>query len=180
MYDPTYPPTNAEIESAPLRAQFTGLKDLIDAVPVLTTAQVDAVTTLPPGDPATAEASITGDTLHLTFSLPQGPQGDTGPQGSQGETGAEGPQGPQGDPGGPPGPEGPQGPTGAEGPQGPEGPAGMNGEVTFTDLDSAISGTSTNSNSVSTLAISISDPPLQWEVQMIVDKLDELISALRR
>ena len=61
-----------------------------------------------------------------------------------------------------------------------DGPAGMNEEVTFTDLDSAISGTSTNSNSVSTLAISISDPPLQWEVQMIVDKLDELISALRR
>ena len=56
----------------------------------------------------------------------------------------------------------------------------MNEEVTFTDLDSAISGTSTNSNSVSTLTISISDPPLQWEVQMIVDKLDELISALRR
>ncbi len=32
-FDPTYPPTNALIESAPLRAQFNGLKDLIDAIP---------------------------------------------------------------------------------------------------------------------------------------------------
>jgi hypothetical protein len=32
VYAPTYPPTNALIESAPLRAQFNGLKDLIDAV----------------------------------------------------------------------------------------------------------------------------------------------------
>ena len=33
MFDPTYPPTNALIESAPLRGQFNGLKDLIDALP---------------------------------------------------------------------------------------------------------------------------------------------------
>lgn len=33
MFDPTYPATNALIESAPLRAQLNGLKDLIDAIP---------------------------------------------------------------------------------------------------------------------------------------------------
>ena len=33
MFDPTYPPTNALIESAPLRGQFNSLKDLIDALP---------------------------------------------------------------------------------------------------------------------------------------------------
>jgi hypothetical protein len=31
-FDPTYPPANAEILSAPLRDQFNGLKDLIDTV----------------------------------------------------------------------------------------------------------------------------------------------------
>ncbi len=43
-FDPTYPPTNAEIESAPLRAQFNGLKDLIDALPAgeVTNAQLAA------------------------------------------------------------------------------------------------------------------------------------------
>lgn len=179
-YDPTYPPNDAEIESAPLRGQFQSLKALIDAVPQLVNAQVDEVQTLPPGDPASAELSIIGDTLHLILRIPQGNAGDTGPQGSQGETGAQGEQGPQGDPGGPPGPEGPQGPEGVQGPPGPEGPSGMNGEVTFTDLDAAISGTSTNSNSVNTLSMFLSDPPTQSEAQIIADKLDELITALRR
>lgn len=179
-FDPTKPANGSANSSAEMRGQLNGLKDLIDAVPTVTTAQVDAVTTLPPGDPATAAASITGDTLHLTFSLPQGPPGETGPEGSQGMPGPEGPQGPQGDAGGPPGPEGPQGPTGAEGPPGPEGPAGMNGEVTLAELDAAINGTSMNSNSVNILNLPISDPPSAAEVQAIADKLDELITALRR
>jgi hypothetical protein len=33
MFDPTYPPTNALIESAPLRGQFNSLKALIDVLP---------------------------------------------------------------------------------------------------------------------------------------------------
>ncbi len=43
-FDPTYPPTDAEIESAPLRSQFNGLKALIDAVPAgeVTNAQLAA------------------------------------------------------------------------------------------------------------------------------------------
>jgi hypothetical protein len=39
---------------------------------------------------------------------------------------------------------------------------------------------SANSNGVGTLAIGISDPPTQSEVQQIANKLDELINALRR
>ena len=87
-FDPTYPPTNALIESAPLRAQFNGLKDLIDAIATLNAAVVDGVATLPPGDPATVSVSVTGNTLHFTFGIPQGdvgPQGQQGPQGLPGE-----------------------------------------------------------------------------------------------
>ena len=88
MFDPTYPPTNALIESAPLRGQFNGLKDLIDAIATLNAAVVDGVTTLPPGDPATVFLSLTGSTMHFTFGIPQGdvgPQGQQGPQGLPGE-----------------------------------------------------------------------------------------------
>jgi hypothetical protein len=87
-FDPTYPPTNALIESAPLRAQFNGLKDLIDAIATLNAAVVDGVNTLPPGDPAAVFLSLTGSTMHFTFGIPQGdvgPQGQQGPQGLPGE-----------------------------------------------------------------------------------------------
>ena len=40
-YDPNYPPTNAPLESAPMREQFTGLKDLIDAIPTPDVTQAD-------------------------------------------------------------------------------------------------------------------------------------------
>ncbi len=146
-FDPNYPPTNALIESAPLRDQFNSLKSLIDAIP----------------------AGPEG---------PAGPQGPEGPQGLQGPAGPQGPEGPQGPSGGPPGPEGPIGPSGPTGPQGPP------GEVTQTDLNNAelnmLGQSSANSNGVSTLAIAISDPPTQSEVQQIVSKIDELINALRR
>ena len=54
------------------------------------------------------------------------------------------------------------------------------GEVSAANLAAAIDGTSGNSNGVATLGIASSDPPTQGEVQAIADKLDELISALRR
>jgi hypothetical protein len=55
----------------------------------------------------------------------------------------------------------------------------------ITSLQSQISGvlaqTSSNSNGVGNLSLTISNnPPQQWEVQPIADKLDELINALRR
>ena len=59
-------------------------------------------------------------------------------------------------------------------------PQGFPGEVTAPQLASAIAGTSSNTNSVGTLGIVVSDPPTQGEVQAVVSKLDELILALRR
>ncbi|MCB1276940.1 hypothetical protein [Prosthecobacter sp.] len=64
-YDPNYPPTNALIESAPMRAQFQGIVDLISSIP-----KGD------PGDPG-----------------PQGPAGPQGPQGNDGAEGPQGPVG---------------------------------------------------------------------------------------
>ena len=48
-------------------------------------------------------------------------------------------------------------------------------------LDADIASTSSNSNGVPNLGLSIgNNPPQQSEVQPIADKLDELINALRR
>jgi len=118
---------------------------------------------------------------------PQGPQGVDGPQGPQGPQGAEGPMGPQGpagpqgDPGGPPGPQGPQGVDGPAGPQGPQGPVG---EVSSVDLNSAITtvvnATSNNSNAVGQMSLSADGSYNPVQIQQIADKVDELISVLRR
>lgn len=155
-FDPNIPAHNAELTSAMFRGQFTGLKDLIDAIPGGPQG--------PPGPEG-----------------PQGPQGDPGgppgpegPMGPAGPQGEQGPQGPQGDPGGPPGPEGPMGPEGPTGPQGPP------GEVTQTDLNNAqlntLSQCSNISNGVATLDTPMADP----DVELLRQKLDELINALRR
>ena len=89
-YDPSYPATGIKLKSAEMRAQFTGLKELIDAIPAG-----------PPGPEG-----------------PSGPQGNTGETGPIGPQGPEGPQGPSGGPPGPEGPIGPQGPQGIQGPPG--------------------------------------------------------------
>ena len=48
-------------------------------------------------------------------------------------------------------------------------------------LNAAIAGTSSNSNAVANLSLTINNnPPQQFEVQPIADKLDELINSLRR
>lgn len=147
-YDPTLPLPHSEIESAVLRAQFHGLKDLIDAIPA-------------------------------------GPPGPIGPQGPIGETGPSGGNGPQGE-------QGPPGPQGNEGQQGPQGPQGPPGDVNTwqmqtaidaamqTTLNQAATNSSANTNGVSTLDITISDPPQQWEVQAVLNKVNELILAQRR
>ena len=83
-FDPTYPPTNALIESAPMREQFNGLKDLIDAC------------------------------------------------------------------------------------------------ATSVDLENAVQTTSSNSNGVASIAMNVDPDYNQNQIQMIVNKLDELINALRR
>ena len=151
MFDPTYPPTNALIESAPLRSQFNGLKDLIDAIPAG-----------PPGPEG-----------------PAGPQGAEGAQGAQGPMGPQGPEGPQGPSGGPPGPEGPMGPTGPVGPQGPPGEVTQtdlaNAELIMLSQSSA------NSNGVSTLDTPFAnDPPTLADMEVMRAAYNALVSALRR
>jgi len=48
-------------------------------------------------------------------------------------------------------------------------------------LNAAIAGTSSNSNGVADLGLTIANnPPQQWGVQPIADNVDELINALRR
>jgi hypothetical protein len=171
-FDPSKPANNAPVVAAELRAQFTGLRALIDSIPVGPQG--------PQGD-----GGPIGPQGPQGEAGPQGPQGSSGSDGSQGPAGIAGPEGPQGAPGpagseGAQGPAGPPGADGPQGPQGPEGPQGPAGEVTNSQLASAIGTTSSNSNGVGMLVLSVSDPPTQSDVNFIVAKLNELITALRR
>lgn len=62
----------------------------------------------------------------------------------------------------------------------PQGETGPMGEVSSSDLNNAISGTSNNSNSVSTLGQGADGSYNQSQMQDVLNKLDELINALRR
>lgn len=196
MFDPNYPATNALIESAPLRAQFNGLKDLIDAIQNgITSAEVDSVSTLPPGSAASVGLSLNGSVLHFSFGLPEGQQG---PQGNTGNDGGTGPQGPPF--------------AGAvvdnvntldpcqnatvsvsfdgtnvhftfaipRGNDGIQGPQGIPGEVTQTDLNNAqqntLSQCSNNSNNVTTLDSPMADP----DMESLRNAYNNLVNALRR
>ena len=70
--------------------------------------------------------------------------------------------------------------TVASGTVGPAGPQGSPGEVSAGDLSFAIGGTPSNCNGVQLLGLTVSDPPTQSELQAVVNKIDELIQALRR
>ena len=72
------------------------------------------------------------------------------------------------------------GSQGAQGPQGDAGPQGVPGEVNNAALATDIAGTSADSKGVALLGIAVSDPPTQAEMQAVANKLDELITALRR
>jgi hypothetical protein len=152
-FDPSLPAPNSPLESQVIRDQFQALFNLINNIATVNAAQVDATTTLPPGDPASVSVSVVGDTLHLTFGIPQGVDG----------------------------PQGNDGPEGIPGPPGEPGTPGESGEVTFAALSTELTNnTSANSNGVGTLGFFANDPPNQSDVQQIIDKLDELINALRR
>jgi hypothetical protein len=156
MFDPNLPQEGTPLDAVQMRNQLNGLKALIDAIPILAAAQVDGTTTLPPGDPANVSVSVVGDTLHLTFGIPQGQTGIAGN-------------------------DGPEGPQGIPGPPGEPGTPGESGEVTFAALSTELTNnTSANSNGVGTLGFFANDPPNQSDVQQIIDKVDELINALRR
>ncbi len=232
MFDPTLPANGSPNSSAQMRGQLTGLKDLIDALPSVTDAQVDGTTTLNPGDAASVNLSVIGSVLHFSFGIPKGTDGLSGPpitsfivdgvttlnpgDAATVQTNFDGasvrfnfgiPRGSDGVQGPPfssavvdgvntlnPGDAAQVGtsfdgntvhftfgiPRGQNGNDGGSGGQGPPGEVTNADLGSAISGTSSNSNGVSVLNMTVSDPPTQGEMQAIASKLDELIAALRR
>ena len=130
-FDPNLPQENTPLDAVQMRAQLNGLKTFIDAILTVTAAQVDSTNTLPPGNPASVNLSVIGNTLHFTFNIPQG---EIGPP----------------------------------------------GEVTFNDLNSAISGTSNNTNNVGTLNQSADSNYNQQQMQDVLNKLDEFLNAARR
>jgi len=195
MFDPAQPAEGSALSSAVMRSQLNSLKALLDAISAITQVQVDGVTTLSPDQPATASATLTGDAVHFTFAIPQGQAGEPG---APGGTGGDGPPGPQG----PPFAQAvvdsvdtlPHGSPASVSvsfdgtyvrfsfglPAGQEGPAGQPGEVTQSALDSAISTTALNPGSISPMSLYFSDPPTASELYQVQDKINELISALRR
>lgn len=180
-FDPSLPLPNSPLESQVVRSQFQSLFYLINNIASVTAAQVDGVSSLPPGSPASASAYVSGGTLHLSFEIPIGETGLQGGQGPQGEPGPEGPPGPPGDPGGPPGPQGEMGPPG------PQGETGATGEVSQAALDDALANvysglaaTAQNPASLTPLSLTLSDPPTQAEVQQILDQVNALLTAIQR
>ena len=80
-YDPQWPQDGQVIDATLFRSQFSGLKDLIDAIQSVGSATVDGVNTLPPGEPAEVTLSVSGGTLHFTFGIPAGADGSPGDAG---------------------------------------------------------------------------------------------------
>ena len=153
VFDPAQPAADSELKSAPVRENFIALKALIDAIP-------------PPQK---------GD---------KGDQGEPGPQGAQGPDGRSianilddgyGRCCIQMSDGSTYGPF-----IVASGPQGGQGPQGPAGEVSASDLTNALATTSANSNGVAPLAAAPNDPPTAADWQVLADKVNELIAALRR
>ncbi len=199
MFDPTQPANNSALSSPVMRGQLNGLKDLIDALNVILSATVDGVNTINFGDPATATANLVGNVLHFSFDIPRG---GVGAPGQDGIPGQQGPPFAQAiidavntlDPS-------QQAtvsvnfdgnnvrftfgiPRGNDGGQGGQGEQGPPGEVTNSALANAISNaltqTSSNSNAVSTISTNAPASYEQSQIQELIDKMNELIAALRK
>ncbi len=196
-FDPNLPQEGTPLDAVQMRSQLNGLKAIIDAILTLTAAQVDGVNTVEPGTPANASVSVTGNTLHFTFDIPRGNDGIQGQPGTNGNDGGPGPQGAQGPPfanaivdavntlnPGEPATVSvsfdgsnvrftigiPRGSDGSDGAQGPP------GEISQAQLDNAISGTSANTNNVSTLDTGFADP----DMEALRQKVNEMILNGRR
>jgi hypothetical protein len=89
-FDPSKPTDHSPNSAAEMRAQLNGLKADIDAIPGITSAVVDSVTTVGPGQPATVTVSVIDTVLHLSVALPEGQPGQQGLEGSPGGAGADG------------------------------------------------------------------------------------------
>jgi hypothetical protein len=205
-FDPLNPQNGQTADADLLRNQFNSLKGLIDTIPPgqigpQGPAGADGRSVASVDDDGTGRAVVqmSDGATYGPFSIASGPVGPAGDAGAQGE------QGPQGVPG-VNGNDGvsisavtddgtgravvqlsngtTSGPftiaTGPQGNQGDQGPQGAPGEVSGTDLNNAIGGTSNNSNGVEQLTIALSDPPTAEQCGQIVNKLNELIAALRR
>ena len=171
--------------------------------PPFAQALVDSVSTLNPGEPATVQTSFDGSNVRFSFGIPRGSDGMNGSNGNDGSNGSDGPPGPPFaqavvdsvttlDPGQPATvqtsfdgsnvrfsfgiPRGSDGSNGANGSDGSNGSDGAPGEVTSAQLSAAISSTSNNTNSVSTLDTGFADPDLE----ALRQKLNEMIVAARR
>jgi hypothetical protein len=159
--------------------------------PPFANAVVDAVNTVDANAPAAVSVSFDGSNVRFTFDIPRGFDGQQGIDGPTGGDGAQGPPFAQAvvdgvttlDPGQPATVQ-----TSFDGnnvrfqfgiPRGNDGSNGNDGspgEVTNADLNSAISGTSNNTNSVSTLDTGFADS----DMEALRQKLNELIQAARR
>ena len=193
-YDASLPANGAKVKAAELRGQFGGLKELIDGIPGITSAVVDSVTTVGPGEAATVTVSVIGTVLHLSLALPRGADG------LQGVAGLQGPPFANAvidsvttlNPGEPASVwvsfDGSNVhftfniPRGAQGEQGIQGPPG---EVTNAALHSAIAtaiaGTANNTNAVATLDTPfINDPASLADLELMRAKINEVILAARR
>jgi hypothetical protein len=196
MFDPTKPANHSPLSSAEMRSQLNGLKDLIDAILTLTAAQVDGVSTVNPSDPAQASVNVSGNTLHFSFAIPRGIDGNQGVQGNEGQPGPPFAQAVVDgvntlDPG-------QQAAVGVSfdganvhftfsiprGNDGNPGAQGIPGEVTQTDLNNGLQNTlnqtSNNSNAVSNFGQSADGNYNPTQIQELMNKMDELIHALRR
>ena len=71
-------------------------------------------------------------------------------------------------------------PRGNDGSNGSDGSQGPPGDISQAQLDSAISGTSANTNSIGTLGQGADSSYNQSQMQDLINKVDELISAMRR
>ncbi len=158
----------------------------------MTGAVIDDTNTLNPGDAAQASVSWDGASVRFTFGIPGGQEGQAGQAGAPGppftnfqvdgvntlnpsdnatvQTTFEGsnvcftfgiPRSLNGNDGG----------MGAQ---------GTPGEVTSTQLNSAIAGSSSNSNTVAALSFGAAPSYDAAQQQDIIGKVNELISALRR
>ncbi len=195
-YDPQWPQNGLVVVADRFRGQFSGLKELIDALNVILAAQVDGVNTINFNEPATATANLVGNTLHFSFDIPRGGVG------APGQDGIPGQQGP------PfanaiidavntlnPGESASVSvnydgsnvrfnfgiPRGNDGGQGQQGEPGQPGEVTNATLANAISGTSSNTNGVSTLDTPfMNDPPTLADLETMRAAYNALVIGLRR
>ena len=196
-FDPTKPVNGVLVDANFLRGQFNALNDRIDANPGITSAVVDSVTTVGPGQPAMVTVSVIGTVLHLSLVIPEGQPGLQGLQGIPGSPGQPFANviidGVNTVNSGEPAsiwisfdgvnvhlvfniPRGPQGEQGIQGPPGEVTNAAMEGVIS-----SAIAGTANNTNAVATMDTPfVNDPASLADLELMRAKINEVILAARR